>query len=119
MRFTEIKIFNKQPLVEYDANYSDQQLKDLIVQRLQSEEDRNMLDRIYQALEQSTLDERIKKTLSTDADAKSRLQIFAGLVMNTDGTLLKKKTLSLTIQPDLLIQKNLLLLIRSTGTKNG
>ena len=91
MRFTEIKIFNKQPLVEYDANYSDQQLKDLIVQRLQSEEDRNMLDRIYQALEQSTLDERIKKTLSTDADAKSRLQIFAGLVMNTDGTFAEKE----------------------------
>lgn len=91
MRFTEFKVINKQPLVEYDATYSDQQLKDLIVQRLQTEEDRNMLDRIYQALEQSTLDDRIKKTLSSDEDAKSRLKIFAGLVMNTEGTFTEKE----------------------------
>ena len=91
MRFVEFKELEKKPLLEYDANISDQQLKDLIVQRLQSEEDRNMLDRIYQALEQSTLDERIKNTLEQDEDAKSRLQIFAGLVMNTEGTYAEKQ----------------------------
>jgi hypothetical protein len=91
MRFREFKVFNKKPLLEYDAGISDNELKDLIVQRLQSEDDRNMLDRIYQALEQSTLDERIKGTLATDEDAKSRLQIFAGLVMNTEGTYAEKE----------------------------
>ena len=91
MRFVEFKNIEKKPLLEYDAQISDQQLKDLIVQRLQSEEDRNMLDRIYQALEQSTLDERIKATLGQDEDAASRLQIFAGLVMNTEGTYAEKQ----------------------------
>lgn len=91
MRFREFKVIDKKPLLEYDAGISDQELKDLIVQRLQSEDDRNMLDRIYQALEQSTLDERIKGTLIQDEDAKSRLQIFAGLVMNTEGTYAEKE----------------------------
>ena len=91
MRFREFKVIDKKPLLEHDAGISDQELKDLIVQRLQSEDDRNMLDRIYQALEQSTLDERIKGTLVQDADAKSRLQIFAGIVMNTEGTYAEKE----------------------------
>lgn len=91
MRFVEFKDIEKKPLLEYDANISDQDLKDLIVQRLQSEDDRNMLDRIYQALEQSTLDERIQATLGQDEDAASRLQIFAGLVMNTEGSYAEKQ----------------------------
>ena len=88
MRYQE---FKKPFLLEYDANITDQQLRDLIVQRLQSEDDRNMLDKIYQALEASTLDERIKLTLGQDEDAASRLQIFAGLVMNTEGTYSEKQ----------------------------
>jgi hypothetical protein len=88
MRYQE---FKKPFLLEYDANITDQQLRDLIVQRLQSEDDRNMLDKIYQALEASTLDERIKQTLGQDEDAASRLQIFAGLVMNTEGTYAEKQ----------------------------
>tara|TARA_B100001287_G_C22684956_1_gene532773 strand:+ start:2089 stop:3093 length:1005 start_codon:yes stop_codon:yes gene_type:complete len=91
MRFVEFRENNKKPLFEYDANIPDQELKDLIVQRLQTEDDRNMLDKIYQALEASTLDERIKETLGQDTDAKSRLQIFAGMVMNTEGTYAEKQ----------------------------
>ena len=41
MRFVEFKDIEKKPLLEYDANITDQDLKDLIVQRLQSEDDRS------------------------------------------------------------------------------
>ena len=78
-------------LLEYDPNISDEQLKDIIVQRLATEKDREMLDRIYQALEKSTLDERIAATLSKDQDAKSKLQVFAGYIMNTQGTYVEKE----------------------------
>jgi len=87
MRFNEFKNpVNNTVLFEYDPNISDQELKDLIVQRLKTEEDRDMLDKIYQALESSTLDERITGVLAQDEDAKSKLQVFAGIVMNTEGT---------------------------------
>ena len=52
MRFNEFKtVPNPNVLLEYDPNISDEQLKDLIVSRLQTEQDRQMLDKIYQALE--------------------------------------------------------------------
>ena len=50
-----------------------------------------MLDKIYQALEKSTLDERIAGALEKDEDAKSKLKVFAGLVMNTEGTFADKQ----------------------------
>lgn len=90
MRFREFKINESKPLFEYDSEMSDEELKDLIVSRLKSEEDRAMLDKIYQALEQSTLDERIQKALSQDEDARTKLEIFAGMIMNTDGTFAEK-----------------------------
>ena len=65
MRFNEFKtVPNPNVLLEYDPNISDTQLKDLIVSRLQTEQDRQMLDKIYQALEKSTLDERITTVLA-------------------------------------------------------
>ena len=74
MRFNEFKtVPNPNVLLEYDPNISDEQLKDLIVSRLQTEQDRQMLDKIYQALEKSTLDERITTVLAADEDAKSKL----------------------------------------------
>jgi len=92
MRFNEFKtVPNPNILLEYDPNISDEQLKDLIVQRLQTEQDRQMLDKIYQALEKSTLDERITTVLAADEDAKSKLQVFAGMVMNTEGTFAEKQ----------------------------
>lgn len=90
MRFNEFSITESKKLFEYDSSMSDEELKDLIVSRLKSEEDRAMLDKIYQALEKSTLDERIKGALSVDEDAKSKLEIFAGMIMNTDGSYLEK-----------------------------
>lgn len=90
MRFREFKINESKRLFEYDSSMSDEELKDLIVSRLKSEEDRAMLDKIYQALEQSTLDERIQQALSQDEDARTKLEIFAGMIMNTDGTFEEK-----------------------------
>ena len=92
MRFNEFKtVPNPNVLLEYDPNISDTQLKDLIVSRLQTEQDRQMLDKIYQALEKSTLDERITTVLAADEDAKSKLQVFAGMLMNTEGTFAEKQ----------------------------
>lgn len=92
MRFNEFKVTqNPNILLEYDPNISDTQLKDLIVKRLQTEEDRDMLDRIYQALEKSTLDERISDALAQDEDVGDKLRVFAGLVMNTEGTFAEKE----------------------------
>lgn len=90
MRFREFRINESRKLFEYDSEMSDEELKDLIVSRLQTEEDRAMLDKIYQALEQSTLDERIQKALSQDEDARTKLEVFAGMIMNTDGTFAEK-----------------------------
>jgi len=90
MRFKEFKITENTQLFEYDSEMSDKELKDLIVSRLKSEEDRAMLDKIYQALEKSTLDERIQQALSQDEDARTKLEVFAGMIMNTDGTFTEK-----------------------------
>jgi len=90
MRFREFRINENTALFEYDSEMSDEELKDLIVNRLRSEEDRSMLDKIYQALEQSTLDERIQDALAEDEDARTKLEVFAGMIMNTDGTFAEK-----------------------------
>ena len=90
MRFNELKE-SQSVLFEYDPNISDEDLKNLIVQRLKTEQDRDMLDKIYQALEKSTLDERIVKALDADQDVGDKLKIFAGIVMNTQGTFTEKQ----------------------------
>jgi hypothetical protein len=91
MRFREFKINNHQAIFEYDSSIPDEELKQIIIQRLKSEDDRSMLDKIYQALEKSTLDERIAGALAQDEDARSKLKVFAGLVMNTEGTYSEKQ----------------------------
>tara|TARA_B110000495_G_scaffold67769_1_gene57781 strand:- start:2073 stop:3077 length:1005 start_codon:yes stop_codon:yes gene_type:complete len=91
MRFYEFKqTFKTNPMLEYDPKSTDRQLKDLIIQRLATEDDRDMLDKIYQALNKSTLDERISAVLATDDDAKGKLKVFSGIVMNTEGTFEEK-----------------------------
>jgi len=90
MRFREFGINESQTIFEYDSNMSDSDLKNMIVKRLQSEEDRSMLDKIYQALEKSTIDERIKGALGQDEDARGKVEIFAGMIMNTEGTYVEK-----------------------------
>ena len=91
MRFSEFKqTLKTNPMLEYDPKTTDKQLKDLIIQRLRTEDDRDMLDKIYQALNKSTLDERISGVLATDEDAKGKLKVFAGIVMNTEGTFEEK-----------------------------
>lgn len=64
----------------------DKQLRDEIISLLQTEEDRDMLDKIYTTLKASTLNERLKKALSKDEDADKKLQLLSGYIMNTKGT---------------------------------
>jgi hypothetical protein len=91
MRFREFKINSHQAIFEYDSSIPDEELKNIIIQRLKTEDDRSMLDKIYQALEKSTLDERIAGALSQDEDARSKLKVFAGIVMNTEGSYTEKQ----------------------------
>ena len=73
-------------LLEYDTGVSDTELRNDIIGQLKTEDDRDMLDKIYTVLNQSGLDERIAKILSADEDTKGKLDIFAGLIMHTPGT---------------------------------
>jgi len=88
MRFYE---FKPRKLLEYKEDLSDNDLQDEIIGLLKDENDRVMLDKIYQVLKKSTLEGRIKKALLADDDMKTKLDIFAGLIFNTEGTFAEKE----------------------------
>jgi len=87
MRFRE---FSTPIILEYDVSMSDKELRDEIVSMLKTEDDRSMLDKIYTALNESGLVDRIVNILGKDEDAKSKLQIFAGIILQTPGTYAEK-----------------------------
>lgn len=87
MRFRE---FKNPVVLEYDTSLTDKQLRDEIVGMLKTEDDREMLDKIYTALNESGLVDRIIKILGKDEDAKSKLKIFSGIILNTPGTFAEK-----------------------------
>jgi len=81
MRFKEFGL-----LTEYKAGTSDKQLRNDIIAMLKTEDDRDMLDKIYTALHQGGLEDRIKAVLSKDEDVKGKIDVLAGLIMQTGGT---------------------------------
>jgi hypothetical protein len=75
---------------EYDETIDDDRLKQLIIKRVKAEDDRQLLDRLYQTLQQTHIDDRIAATLGKDPDAKSQLQRFSRLILDVDGTYQEK-----------------------------
>lgn len=64
----------------------DKKLRDEIIRLLKTEEDREMLDKIYTTLKKSTLVERLKKAMGKDEDVHKKLELLSGMIMNTKGS---------------------------------